>query len=108
MEETGVVKATALALAGSIGNQALVPEVAWETPFGFDLTVRAGAGFATLGAAALMKPKNAKGRKRRRAALFVGLGAVSGEAAVQAYKMKINLFDGVMQESIEVEANAAA
>lgn len=102
MEEISTVKATGLALAGAVGNQALVPEVAWETPFGFDITVRAGAGLLTLGGAAMMKPKNAKGRKRRNAALFIGLGAVSGEAAVQTYKMKLNIFDGIEAEEVEV------
>jgi len=107
MDETSTVKATALALAGAVGNQALVPEVAWETPFGFDITVRAGAGLMTVAGAAMMKPKNAKGRRRKRAALFIGLGAVSGEAAVQAYKMKLNIFEMVGEDEAEVVVEAA-
>jgi hypothetical protein len=86
---------------------ALVPEVAWETPFGFDVTVRAGAGLLAIGGAAMMKPKNAKGRKRKRAAMFIGLGAVSGEAAVQAYKMKLSIFDAVGEDETEVVVEAA-
>lgn len=98
MEEAGgsVVKAGGLAVAGAVGTQIAVPEVGWETPFGFEVTARMGAGVLTLVAAS-----QAKKKKTRRRLLFAGIGSLAGESAVQAYKMKISIFDSVGDDDAE-------
>jgi len=84
------VSATGLAIAGAVASQALVPKTGWETPFGFEITAGAGAGLATVFAST-----RAKKKKTKRRLLFAGIGMVAGDAAVQTYKMGVNVFEDV-------------
>ena len=84
------VSATGLAIAGAVASQALVPRKGWETPLGFEVTASAGVGLATIAAST-----RAKKKKTKRRLLFAGIGMVAGDAAVQTYKMGVNVFEDV-------------
>ena len=85
-DEKSVFGAAALAITGSVATQALVGTRTISTPFG-DLPAGAAIGIGGLWLA-----KRSKKKSTRRKLLYGAIGSLSGQAAVQTYKMEIDVF----------------
>jgi len=92
---------TALALAGSVGTQAVAGGATIDTPMGpMQTGVLAGLGGVFLST-------KIKKKKTKRRVFFASLGAACGQAAVQTYKMDIDVF-GLYGGNASTEQAAAA
>jgi len=76
----------ALALAGSVGMQATMGGSTWDSPIG-PIQTGLAAGLGGMFLATRIKKK-----KTRHRLFFASLGAACGQAAIQTYKMEIDVF----------------
>jgi len=97
--EENVFGSTAIALAGSVGTQAVAGALVVPTPIG-DMQGGILGGLGGIFLSTKMKKK-----KNKRRMFFASLGATCGAAAVQAYKMDLDVF-GLGEPKVEVEAEA--
>jgi hypothetical protein len=97
--DENVFGSTAMAVMGSVATQAVAGGATIQTPMG-DMQ-----GGILAGIGGVFLSTKVKKKKNKRRLFFASLGAVCGQAAVQTYKMEIDVFG--LQSANDAEATAA-